>query len=1449
VGIVVLVVLAPTLVSWTIGRSIVASALRGSINGDIQVASVRFGWTAPQRIDGLRIDDRAGGNQITARVAIDRSLLSLVTNPMGELDVTAAADISTTQAADGSLGLEKIAKSTPSTPTAPRSSSPLLPSTLVISLTLEPSSVTIDQGADGRIVLSDLGGTARFAAADGSIKADLKGMLGSTGGVASGAGAPSAAAGGATGPVALRADLKRVIDADANPTIGATTGTASLTAGATQLRYGGATSTLKSLEVTIDAKDATQPLTIAFAVAGAQRETIEVADLAGRGSIGRDAKGPMGLSIATLAASIDRGELTVRDGPEPFTAKGLKADLALGVGGRAAFTLAAETAIGSRRGSIAGEGSLDKLFDEKFQPTLAVTTGTAKLTVQRAVVPAGPVIAEIDEFVATIDAQRVDQPIRLTANGRGTVRDSAAAAGASATGEPTSIATNLILARDSQSALGISTDLRTLSGDLEARSIPSAILRPFIPAMGDIEIDPVRDIGPLMNITAKAAGGASAPISLSVQSQRLKADLSAMVDPASGSVRDGQGRVNAMIAPELLAKTPIRVGPTVNTTVDIKSFSMPMRDGAPVLDQASIEASATVDGLVTMALAGRDPIPVSGIRASLRTPRLADGANIGANAVVDGVPAQIAADLSGLAGVGTVAFKPESIRAKGTLAAGPVNWAQPPAVLRPAAERVIALGLGLSQTTVGMGFDGGMSAGAAQVKVIDGTQAVTTNLDWNTDRVRFEQTTVNATLTNALLDGFGISNLRFVQPSPVVARIEPIELARAPLERGEVVLPELKIGVTAATINLVQVPGNAPPVALTGLDTNIGVKLADDIAADVKGTLAVVEGAGSQQGPVATMDFTFSGTQLAVDRRQWQATVNSKDVEAHRLMALAGIDPKTVPGISSGQRGTLAIKAGTEANGAMGVQFDSAIGATRAEGKATRSADGALAIPTADLSITLDAASSTAFFATEKDAQGRQLITRASALPITLSLRDVLVPAPRADGSLPLARAKANATLTTGNLDLELARLGQARVGAVDGKLVMTGDGRKLDLRATSSLTTARNGAHPMAIQIDMTDFSDAQGELDWKRMTLAGNAKMLGLPVALLDVFMDGDGAAVDAIGPLLDADVVAVSPSGSTGSVITGTLKSEFLAADLGRIAIEDSQISIGSAAPLSAALIPNSTVRQRLLKPINPILADIRPQEGHPIVFTVEELSLPTTMAMRDLNGHFTMTIGDVELQRSGSMLNLMRLVQEDDDGIIPGNISPLDVTVRNGLLSYDNFTISMGRIGNTWNQQIFSSGDVDIGSNPMYATAINVDYPVAGIGRLAAGATRFDAFFGRVNKLVSSLPLLDSNMIRVRATFSGPIEPNRELAMAFEPVLVTPPGTNPIQSVVDGIFGDKGILRIPSLGGSSSGDGGAGGGAGGGSGGGSSSGGSGGDQPASKPKDPIRGIFDDIFKKKK
>lgn len=1410
-----IVALLPMLVSATIARSIVAGAVADQVNGTVSVSRVSFGWLGPQRLEGLRIDDRAGGNRIEATVEVRRSLFSLITSPLGDYDIVARAAVETTMAPDGTLGLSTLAKPSP----APRPGTPSPggpgahpgapsqpPSSLVASITLEPSSLLIDRGADGTIKLTNLAGSTRVAFATGAIDADLKGTLEGD---------------GRSGPVTLQASLTNAIDPSGSFVVGSMVGSATASVDAFGMRWGGVANAMRGLSLVVDATNASAPIIASVALTEATHGETDLRDLAGEARLGRDPRGPAGISISAVEGSITRGSITVRGGEEPFSAKDLRAHASLGAGGALNFKLSADTTIGARTGSVAGEGSFTGLFDESFKPTLAASSGSASLRVTRAVVPAGPVQLEIGRLAVEIDARDASAPISLHADGQGMARTIAEGGSTPGTGDPVTLAAALKVARDATSAFGVSTDPRRVSGSVEAKSIPTGVLRPFVPDLSPLDLDPVRDLGPVVDLTVNAPGGAAAPLSVAVRSARVNASVEASVEAATGSVQNANAVIDATLAPEVLRKTDVRAEGPLAVSLRAAGVSLPRRGDE--FDLASVSAREVrigVDGTL-LVRGGDSPITISAVQASASSSRLGDGARIQAATTIDGIAVSATADLTGLGSIGTAAFSTRSITGKGTLHAGPINWHVPPPMLAAAPTQLVDLGLSASAVT--LAFDGSVERGRGQVTVVDGSQGLASSLEWSPTSVRVSDTAVTAVLTDRSLDALSLPMFRLQQPATVKVTLSPVELQRAAIEAGRVELPPAGFTVAAGRIALAKAPGVAQPIILTSLVAEGTVDLAKDVAVTLKGATGVSDATS----PIASTEFGFSGERLAVASRSWNASVDAKQLDGVRLLTVSGIDPAKVPGISATDRGNAAVRVRSGDRGALAADFDAMIGALRGKGSASLADDGGVTIPGADLSITLDAARATAFFAEEKDERGRPLITRASALPITVSLTDFTIPA--ASGSLQPLRSAGKARLTTGNLDLELASIGPVRIGAIDAEAALAGGGRSALVRANSTITARGGSASPLAFRAVASDFLDPQGRLDIARMSLEGEVQMDGLPIALLDLFVDGDGLLVDMLGPELAANLRATSPSGAPGSVIVGTMNSRYMQTDLGGISLERGLATITGRAPLTMALVPNKTLRQRLLKPINPILEDIRPREEKPIVFAVNELSLPTDLDLHRFDADFTLTVGEVEIERSDSMLNLLKLVRDDADGLIDGEIGPLRGTIREGRLSYENFIISFGRVGQSWNQQLFFSGDVDLASKPPYATAINVDYPITGIGRLATGATRFDAFFGRVNMLLDRLPIVDLNALRVRATFHGPIEPDRDLDLAFEPVIV---GT-------DGRPMDLGTLltRLPGqiidtiIGGGSKPDGG------------------GTDQPSSdRPRDPIRGILDDIFKKR-
>jgi hypothetical protein len=87
-----------------------------------------------------------------------------------------------------------------------------------------------------------------------------------------------------------------------------------------------------------------------------------------------------------------------------------------------------------------------------------------------------------------------------------------------------------------------------------------------------------------------------------------------------------------------------------------------------------------------------------------------------------------------------------------------------------------------------------------------------------------------------------------------------------------------------------------------------------------------------------------------------------------------------------------------------------------------------------------------------------------------------------------------------------------------------------------------------------------------------------------------------------------------------------------------------------PIVAELRPDERLRTRILRPLNPIFADMRTANDRPIRATLTALQVPLPVDMAALDGAFDIDVGEVELQKSSQVLQVLDLVKAQPGGSV-------------------------------------------------------------------------------------------------------------------------------------------------------------------------------------------------------
>ncbi|MCE9619923.1 MAG: hypothetical protein K8R92_08435 [Planctomycetes bacterium] len=648
--------------------------------------------------------------------------------------------------------------------------------------------------------------------------------------------------------------------------------------------------------------------------------------------------------------------------------------------------------------------------------------------------------------------------------------------------------------------------------------------------------------------------------------------------------------------------------------------------------------------------------------------------------------------------------------------------------------------------------------------------------------------------------------------------------------------PGSTVAVTASSLGLTNVQGLSEPLLGKNLHANFTGPLSMNGAATATLSMDVLEATG----PAAKIAGEFK-TQPGSD---WTASVTANEVSTQRIAHLLGMGD--VPEWTAGgapNAGKLKANV-TNQSSAMTFAVNADLGRIVADLNGTRAADGSITLTKSsalasvpgsavknylerdqkktpirnlsDLKVALDIASvkiPSVNGALDPLAAGAAIATKVRIEPFNLTFapESLVPPSEPKPGAKPAAPAAAPAAS-------QPEKLATLAFGATDVSLQTSG-AESAQVTVNGSLATEGQPTKPMAVQLKAQNLAGADGKLNTKGMKLVADVNVSEFPSAIVDAITKGDGFIPNLAGP-----VFSVTLSGRTGfdksDSFKGHVESPTLTLDIPAVRIVDGQMSVVPAEAITLQIRPDDNIRQKILRPINPILAEIE-LKNKAINTTVSEVRAPLPFDMKQTDARFVVQVGEVELEKKGQIVSLLNLATvKDGKSTIPGLVSPLNGEVNKGILTYKDFTIKAGKQGETWQQTIISDANINLTTQPAYANAINVRYPLEGVTNAVAANAGLNSVMGEINKALGSTTAEMRQAIQLKVVFSGPLQGD-QLKMTVEPALDLKSGDDLLKGVggmVEGILNGKSGTTAP------------------------------GTTPAPGAKDPTIGDVLDLFKKK-
>jgi hypothetical protein len=104
-----LLALAPTLVSHGLGQNAIRKAIGRRVAGTADFNTLRVGWSAPQRIEGLTIVDSDGMQAADINVTVNNGLLALITGSYNPLQIDLSGKLQGELLPDGKTSFQRLA--------------------------------------------------------------------------------------------------------------------------------------------------------------------------------------------------------------------------------------------------------------------------------------------------------------------------------------------------------------------------------------------------------------------------------------------------------------------------------------------------------------------------------------------------------------------------------------------------------------------------------------------------------------------------------------------------------------------------------------------------------------------------------------------------------------------------------------------------------------------------------------------------------------------------------------------------------------------------------------------------------------------------------------------------------------------------------------------------------------------------------------------------------------------------------------------------------------------------------------------------------------------------------------------------------------------------------------------------------------------------------------------
>ena len=1165
---------------------------------------------------------------------------------------------------------------------------------------------------------------------------------------------------------------------------------------------------------------------------------------------------PIQITISSFDATISNAA-----GPA-FAVDGLKAKLAVSQKGPLEIQLSANTKIGDKPGAISANGTFTNIFNTAGAFDPIAVNGSLSAQVDGVLLPLLEASAEITQAKFSIDAAAA-KPIDVQAN-----------IAISVNGQPATIAAKLQAVRpNSKDPIATwAKDPRTWAGSVQAQNIPTSLFQKF---MQGTPINMARDVGPTISLQAATNSGTG--FDLSLTSAKIQLQSAAAIDMSTGAVQGKTTQLSAQLSPELLKPFNVITTQPLPVTIALHSFYIPpVRDNGQFnLVDLTAQGSLNI-GATQFIQDGIAPVAMGPLNVTLAAAPLADKVDFALTTTLNGTPANVTANITGLMRDKEFAFKQMKVTASTQV--GPFDPALLPAMPANIVDilRHVQPGVSTIKSTLAGSFESGTLNISAQT--IPGV--INLNAQWDTSTASLTLANTTLTIVPALVEWASQGAAKIKAPTKCTLAAGPFKMDRAAFEKGSLEIVPCPVSIFVEQLSLAKTPGlsgsavlqkavirgnmdidgpqlfegnmTAAAVMANGLPANAGNGAMSDMSIQatverdlnssksniaatftslsltgfnglseiivVKNMRSTFNGPLSFNGVVAAtlnadlLDGSGLAAKVAGEFQmqsadKWNASINANEVAVQRIARVAGMG--AVPEWTTNgaiNAGKLKANVGAQ-SGAMTFALDADLGRVKANMNGSRAANGSITLTKSSANASVPGDAVRIFL---DRGPKKSPVRNLTDITVALDIASITIPSvngalnPFAVGAAIASNARvepfqvtfATALLSSStknapprNQPAQPENVATMNFAATDIS-VQTSGAQSAQLNLTGALGAVGQPTKPMSVKLKAQNLTGADGKLNMSTMKLVAGINISEFPSSLIDAISEGDGFIQNLAGP-----VFSIQLAGQTGfedsDRFKGHIESPTLTLDIPAVRIVESEIIVVPSEAITFQLRPDENMREHILRPINPILGDIEfKNKAVNTTVTIVRAPLPFDMAKTD--ARFTINVGEVELEKSGQLISIMNLATvKDNKSTIPGLLSPLNGEINKGILTYKDFTIQMSKVGNSWQQTIFSEAEINLASHPPFANFIRVRYPLEGVTNAMAGNGLLGKSFNDINAILGRLPAQTLQSVQVKVTFFGPLQ-GKELQMKVEPNLDFPKGEDFIKGlggIAEGIFGGK------------------------------------------------------------